>query len=101
MNTAQTHAAATQHTAAHNEGGEGFNPHHVAHAAAVDAALEARMADILANMDAYRARWMAAVAKYSTAKGVACKDLPKIEREAGITQNEIACAKARMQAHAA
>lgn len=84
------------HDLSHNEGGYGYNPHSAKHDADAAAKVEARIQHIIANIDSYKARWAAAVAKHVTAKGIPASALPKIEAEAGITKNEIELVKSRI-----
>lgn len=78
-----------------NEGGEGFNPHQETAAARAAQAAEARMANLVLHAQDLRAAWNAAVAKYTTARGVSMSDLAKIEREVGATRLEMVELKAR------
>lgn len=85
----------TKHNATYNEGGYGFNPYEASAASRAADAAEARMVDLMSRAAEVRAAWNAAVAKYTTSKGVSMLDMPKIEREAGVTKLEMADLKAR------
>ena len=82
--------------ATHNEGAEGFNPYAAQLEAEAQAKAAARIDHIVANADEYRAKWNAAVQKYSRNGRMDMTDLPKIEAEAGVSINEMKLAKARM-----
>lgn len=81
-----------------NEGGEGYNPYEEEMLAEARAKAEARIQEIIDNMDTYRAAWNAAVAKYVKGGVVDTRDLKAIEAEAGITKAEMQTVKARMAA---
>lgn len=86
------------HQNAMNEGGEGYNPHAEQIMAEAKTKTEARIQEIIANLDEYRARWNAAVTKYSTGGKLACNDIRKVEQEAGVSLNEMQMVKSRMAA---
>lgn len=80
----------------HNEGGEGFNAYSEAAKKEVKEKAEARIQHIIENMDKYRSAWASAVAKYSKNGLIQAGDMPKIEKEAGVTFMEIQAVKDRM-----
>ena len=80
-----------------NEGGEGFNPYQAKHDATVKQAADARMADLVSRFAEVRAAWNAAVTKYTVNGKVSCRDLPKIEAEAGVSQIEMMSLKDRVK----
>lgn len=87
---------ATDHTAVQNEGGYGYNPHEAALAQEASDKTEARVQHIIANIATFKAAWGTAVAKYSKVGQIRALDLAKIEKEAGVTQNEIKMVMTRM-----
>lgn len=95
MNAAQQ---AARHAATHNEGGYGYNPHAEAVELEARAKSEARILHIIENIATYRAKWAAAVAKYSKGGQIQTSNLAKIEAEAGVTSLEIQSVKIRMAA---
>jgi len=86
------------HDAVHNEGGEGYNPEHAKDEAAARAKSEAHIADLLARADEIKAAWNAAIAAHSVNGQVNMRDLPKIEKMAGVKLNDIQTLKARTAA---
>ena len=86
----------TAYAKTQNEGRGGFNPYEDAMQAEAGALAEARMQHVIGNLDAYKAAWNAAVAKYVKGEQVRREDISKIEAEAGITLSEIKSAKARV-----
>lgn len=84
---------AGQYDAVHNEGGEGCNPYDAKHDAAVDHAVQARIAEIVSRFAEVRAAWNAAVAKYTVSGKLRATDITRIEAEVGVTYNELVLAK--------
>ena len=91
-------AKADRYSRTHNECGHGFNPHMAEHDRLVAEATEAHIQEIIANVEIYKARWNAAVKKYSTKKGLPASAIRKVEEEAGITMNTMMLVKSRMSA---
>lgn len=79
-----------------NEGGEGFNPFWRQHEEAVMQATREEIEAMIPRWQEIRAAWNAAVAKYTINGKVDVKNMPDIEREAGVTQNQISRLKSRM-----
>lgn len=79
-----------------NEGGEGFNPYAEQIVSEAKDKAEARIQRIIENIESIRAAWNAAVAKYSKNGKVESNDIANIEKEAGVTMNEMKIVKARM-----
>lgn len=86
------------HRNAMNEGGEGFNPYEEQIIAEAQAKTEDRIQHIIANLDEYRARWNAAVAKHSVGGQIAAAAIRKVEQEAGVSLHEMKLVKSRMAA---
>lgn len=84
------------HKNAMNEGGEGFNPYAEQIVIEAKDKAEARIQSIIENIESIRAAWNAAVAKYSKNGKVDINAIAKIEKEAGVTMNEMKIVKARM-----
>lgn len=92
------HAAnANRHNMAHNEGGEGYNPHTHKHDAAVETAVEAEIAALIPRYEELKAAWNAAVAKHTVNGKLDMRALPKIEAEAGVTLNMVRILKSRVE----
>lgn len=85
------------HNRSHNDGGHGYNPYDSKIEDACDRLRAAKMVDYVARWPEIKAAWNAAVAKYSTARGIDMRDLPKIEAAAGITMAEIKAVKATVE----
>lgn len=88
---------ARQHNDVHNEGGEGYNPYAAKIDAAVTQAVDARIADLASRFGEIRAAWNSAVAKYTVNGQLRAADISKIEREVGVTRNELLLAKSRAE----
>jgi hypothetical protein len=80
-----------------NNGGDGHNPYEKPMLDAVSSLHSARIDDYAARWPEIKARWNAAVAKYTGPKGVSAADLPKIEAEAGISRADVQAVKAKVE----
>jgi hypothetical protein len=86
------------HDAVHNEGGEGYNPEVAKDQANARAKADAHMADLIARADEIKAAWNAAIAAHTKNGKVDMRDLPKIEKMAGVKLNDIQMLKTRTAA---
>jgi hypothetical protein len=86
------------HNNLHNEGGEGYNPEAVKDQANAHAKAEARIADLMSRAAEVKAAWNAAVAAHTKNGKVDMRDLPAIEKMAGVTKLEVMTLKSRCAA---
>jgi hypothetical protein len=89
MNKIQAHAAT------HNEGGEGYNPEVAKDQANARAKAESRIADLISRAAEVKAAWNAAVAAHTKNGNVDMRDMPAIEKMAGVTKMEVMTLKTR------
>ena len=84
-----------RHDEMFNESGYGYNPHLDASEKRAMDAVEARMSELIQRGVKLRDEWNAAVAKYTTPRGVSMTDLAKIEKEVGASHMEMSMLKER------
>lgn len=83
------------HNAVHNEGGEGYNPEVAKDQANARAKAEARIADLMSRAAEVKAAWNSAVAAHTKNGNVDMRDMPAIEKMAGVTKIEVMTLKSR------
>lgn len=93
---AEVQSKSRSHDKRINEGGYGYNPHDAKADELIAEIVNAEIDAIVEDIDAIRARWNAAVAKYTVGGKLDMRHLKAIEAEAGITLTQMQSAKARM-----